>query len=174
MPDSYNITHSPPRAVAGKYPDDHWNRLLRNVYIGIVKHFTEAGVDDPVIDEPHLTLDKVHEVCTRLEHYPVSLITITAATELSEAMHVRLTLIGTQRLTCGALQGGTFLHRIHHLGPAEPGMMYPNDPLRDYLARVYIDSDWLYVNKARTNIRKVRKDNLAAGSVGRAPLRVCS
>jgi len=63
MPDSYNITHSPSRAVAGKYPDDHWNRLLRNVYIGIVKHFTEAGVDDPVIDEPHLTLDKVHEVC---------------------------------------------------------------------------------------------------------------
>ena len=50
MPDSYNITHSPSRAVAGKYPDDHWNRLLRNVYIGIVKHFTEAGVDDPVID----------------------------------------------------------------------------------------------------------------------------
>merc|ERR1711937_134236 len=61
--------------------------------------------------------------------------------------------MGAQRLTCGALQGGTF-RRIHQLGPAQPGMMYPNDPLRDYLARVWIDSDWLYINQARTNIRK--------------------
>ena len=83
-----DLSHSPPRNVVDKYPQDEWNRLLRRVYVGIYKHFHDAGVDDPVRQPPHLTLDRVHEICTRLERYPVSLITITASAELSEAMHV--------------------------------------------------------------------------------------
>ena len=51
-------------------------------------HFFDAGVNDPVHEAPNLTLDKVHEICTRLQRYPESLITVTAAIELSEGMNV--------------------------------------------------------------------------------------
>ena len=54
-----------------------------------------------------------------------------------------------------ALQGGTFLYRIRQLGPAQPGTLYPADPVLDELACRWVDSDWLYINQARTNIRKV-------------------
>ena len=83
-PESINLTHSPPRGVAAQYPDDSWNRLLRRIYNGIFVHFFDAGVNDPANEAPHLTYDKVHEICTRLQRYPESLITVTAATELSE------------------------------------------------------------------------------------------
>ena len=71
MPESriVDLSHSPPRNVVDKYPQDEWNRLLRRVYVGIYKHFHDAGVDDPVRQPPHLTLDRVHEICTRLERY---------------------------------------------------------------------------------------------------------
>ena len=92
VPESINLTHSPPCGVAAQYPDvstdDSWNRLLRRIYNGIFVHFFDAGVNDPVHEAPNLTLDKVHEICTRLQRYPESLITVTAAIELSEGMNV--------------------------------------------------------------------------------------
>ena len=48
--------------------------------------------------------------------------------------------------------------------------MYPRDDVRDYLARRWIDSDWLYSNQSRTKIRKVHSSGwLSLGRVLHVP-----
>ena len=57
MPDSpiIDLSHSPPRDVVDKCPQDEWNRLLLRVFIGIYERFHDAGVDDPVRHHTHTT-----------------------------------------------------------------------------------------------------------------------